>query len=78
MNECYGSPVFSTIDEANKALDSFMGCKGYNSKCGHYTRLDGTRGPMVRFGRGSMQLMFSVDRAEVGWVVCVDSFPVHW
>jgi hypothetical protein len=69
---------FSTVNEANQALDCYMKLTGYHNSCGHYNRPDKTRGPAVNYTVGAMRIMFAVDRDEEGWRVSDCWLMQHW
>jgi hypothetical protein len=69
VSKRFESPVFSTVKEANEALDSFMNRKGCANNGSHYTRPDGSRGPIVVYDFGMFELMFTLDRVQDGWKV---------
>ena len=60
---------FADVDEANEALNEFVGERGYNDWGQDHEKPDGTRGPVVVFHLGDFELMFSVNRGQKGWAV---------
>jgi hypothetical protein len=60
---------FDSVDEANEALDEFVGDRGYSDWGSDHERPDGTRGPVVVFHLSDLELMFGVNRGQEGWTV---------
>ena len=57
--------IYKTVREAQNRLDEFMGETTNNHKGGHYTRHDGSRGPIARYylgGNVPLSVVFAINR----------------
>ena len=62
--------IYETVTQAKESLDRFLRANGDSQDGSHYSRPNGTNGPIVKYRGWGGELVFAVDRAEAGgWFV---------